>query len=689
MGHQPSRTVNRSGHTEYGPAPADTPPLAAVLSPVRRIATELPQPSVDGGGGVRNTHPTVSVIIPTLNEADNLPLVLPLIPAWVHEVVLVDGGSEDGTVDVCRELLPEARIVIERTAGKGRALFTGMHAASGDILATIDADGSMDPAELPRYVYALMAGADFVKGSRFLHGGTTDDMELVRRLGNRALTETVRRLYGGRFSDLCYGYNAFWRDMVPYLAGEAPGFEIETHMNVRALAAGLQVVEVPTWEAKRVHGVSHLNTFRDGYRVLRTIVMERGAMSRSSLAQPEVARHAVGLGHDDGWMPEKGASPARPNRRRAPSRSREPAVHTCSVVICTHDEARWQQLLHAVDSVRDQTRTAAEVIVVVDHNPGLLRRARAELGGVRVMGNEDGRGLSGARNTAVRHCIASIVAFMDDDAHAETDWIERLLSPYADPAVAAVGGSVLAEWDAGRPNWFPEEFDWVVGCSYRGLPTIQAPVRNLIGCNMSFRRSLMRRLDGFDEGLGRSGHNAAGCEETELCIRIRQTDPEAVVLYEPSARVRHHVPASRSTREYFVTRCRTEGRSKAAVAALAGAAEALSSERTHLLRTLPFGLARAVGRVGRLDPAGISETASIVAGVALVGSGYLRSGRDGSRIKAIGPSSTTERKPQRLDRGHPNAAKSRSARLDQADLSLVPSHDGPSQALAIAVQKSQ
>jgi len=196
MGHQPSRTVNRSGHTEYGPAPADTPPLAAVLSPVRRIATELPQPSVDGGGGVRNTHPTVSVIIPTLNEADNLPLVLPLIPAWVHEVVLVDGGSEDGTVDVCRELLPEARIVIERTAGKGRALFTGMHAASGDILATIDADGSMDPAELPRYVYALMAGADFVKGSRFLHGGTTDDMELVRRLGNRALTETVRRLYG-------------------------------------------------------------------------------------------------------------------------------------------------------------------------------------------------------------------------------------------------------------------------------------------------------------------------------------------------------------------------------------------------------------------------------------------------------------------------------------------------------------
>ncbi len=224
----------------------------------------------------------VSVIVPTLNEARNVTEVLPTIPRWVDEVLLVDGGSTDGTVEAARAARPDIRVVSELRPGKGVALQTGWREATGDIIVTIDADGSTDPREIPAFVGLLLAGADMVKGSRFVHGGGTDDMGPLRRSGNWALTRLVRVLYGGHYSDLCYGYNAFWRHAVPYFDGDADGFEIETFMNVRALRHGLKVVEVPSFELSRIHGQSNLRTFADGWRVLRTIVREHD-VSRSRL----------------------------------------------------------------------------------------------------------------------------------------------------------------------------------------------------------------------------------------------------------------------------------------------------------------------------------------------------------------------------------------------------------------------
>ena len=220
-------------------------------------------------------EPTISVVIPALNEAENLRHVLPLIPAGIHEVILVDGASTDGTAEVARELRPDIRFVQQQGRGKGAALRSGFAAARGDIVVMLDADGSTDPREIPSFVEALLNGADFVKGSRFLPGGGTADMETYRKLGNMCFVYAVRLLFGGRYTDLCYGYNAFWRRVLPQLQLDGEGFEIETMMNVRALKAGLIVAEVPSFESHRIHGESHLRTIPDGLRVLRTILRER------------------------------------------------------------------------------------------------------------------------------------------------------------------------------------------------------------------------------------------------------------------------------------------------------------------------------------------------------------------------------------------------------------------------------
>ena len=219
--------------------------------------------------------PTISVIVPAMNEAANLPHVLPRIPIDVLEVILVDGDSTDDTVAVARSVLPTVRIVKQNGRGKGAALRTGFAAARGDIIVMLDADGSTAPEEIPALVRALTDGADFAKGSRFLTGGGTADMQLYRRLGNGVFVAMVRLLFGGRYTDLCYGYNAFWREVVPQLALDGTGFEIETMMNVRALKIGLKVVEVPSFESHRIHGESNLHTIPDGMRVLRTILRER------------------------------------------------------------------------------------------------------------------------------------------------------------------------------------------------------------------------------------------------------------------------------------------------------------------------------------------------------------------------------------------------------------------------------
>ena len=238
-----------------------------------------------------DTNVRVSVVIPALNEADNLAHVLPRVPRWIHELILVDGHSTDNTVAVARAFWPDVRVVQEAGRGKGAALRTGFAAATGDVIVMLDADGSTAPEEIPAYVGALLAGADFAKGSRFAQGGGTADMPLHRKFGNWCFVLAVRLLFGGRYSDLCYGYNAFWTWVVPCLNLSVDGFEIETSMNIRALQAGLKVAEVPSFESPRVHGVGRLRTIPDGWRVLKTILREylRSLVERpdQQLVRPE------------------------------------------------------------------------------------------------------------------------------------------------------------------------------------------------------------------------------------------------------------------------------------------------------------------------------------------------------------------------------------------------------------------
>ncbi len=255
--------------------------------------------TADHQAGLLGLH-RVSVVIPTLNEAANLPLVLPRIPAWVSEVVLVDGHSTDGTPDTANAFWeqfrrrrddPRLQVVMQAKKGKGEALRTGFAAASGDIIVMLDADGSTDPAEIPRFVGMLLSGSDFAKGSRFLQGGGTSDMPLYRKLGNWSFVALVRVLFGGQYTDLCYGYNAFWRRVLVDLDLDGDGFEIETVMNVRALKAGLRLSEVPSFEAERIYGSSHLRTIPDGWRVLSAIGREWRTRSkrRADACAPGIA----------------------------------------------------------------------------------------------------------------------------------------------------------------------------------------------------------------------------------------------------------------------------------------------------------------------------------------------------------------------------------------------------------------
>lgn len=252
--------------------------MEIVLSPELVSTTESPMFTVEHTTRIfpfPAPRPKVSLVIPTKNEVKNLPHVLPRIPAMVDEIILVDANSTDGTVEMARQLCPDIRVVAQPGRGKGNALRAGFAAATGDIIVMIDADGSMAPEEIPAFVGLLLAGADYAKGSRFLHGGGTDDMEFHRYLGNVGLNLLVRILFGGHYSDLCYGYCAFWSRTLPVLNLVSDGFEIETEINVKALKAGIQVAEVPSYEAERIHGHSNLNAIRDGLRVLRVILSER------------------------------------------------------------------------------------------------------------------------------------------------------------------------------------------------------------------------------------------------------------------------------------------------------------------------------------------------------------------------------------------------------------------------------
>ncbi|MEW2559501.1 glycosyltransferase [Streptomyces griseorubiginosus] len=299
-----------------------------------------------------------------------------------------------------------------------------------------------------------------------------------------------------------------------------------------------------------------------------------------------------------------------------------------SVVICAYTEDRWEDILAAVASVRAQSYPARETLLVVDHNPALLDRLvkeYKEVDEVRVYANAGPRGLSAGRNTGIAASRGEVIAFLDDDAVAERDWLRHFAGAYADPQVMAVGGRTVPIWASGRrPAWFPEEFDWVVGCTYRGLPSGLVRVRNVLGGNASFRRSAFDAAGGFATGIGRDGDKRPlGCEETELCIRLSRARPDAVLLIDDRAVIHHRVPETREHFGYFRTRAYAEGLSKALVARSVGAGKGLESERRYATRVLPSGVVRGLRDAALARPGGAGRAGAIVAGVLTAAGGYV------------------------------------------------------------------
>jgi glucosyl-dolichyl phosphate glucuronosyltransferase len=300
------------------------------------------------------------------------------------------------------------------------------------------------------------------------------------------------------------------------------------------------------------------------------------------------------------------------------------AVSGISVVICAYDDRRWDTLVRAVESLRAQTYPIDEIILVIDHNPGLFTRAQAEIENVVVVSNTNDTGLSNARNAGFENASMPIVAFLDDDAEATPDWVAKLVRLASRDKCLGAGGRAKPRWLTPPPRWFPDEFLWVVGCTYRGVPERLAPVRNLLGAGFCVRREVLRRLGGFRVELGRIGGDQMGCEETDLCIRANQAWPGHFFLYDPEAVIHHDVPSHRLTWQYFRARCFAEGASKARLATLVGQESALSAERSYVSGTLLSGIARSVVGAVQGNPARLLQAAAIVSGLTFTVAGYAR-----------------------------------------------------------------
>lgn len=311
-------------------------------------------------------------------------------------------------------------------------------------------------------------------------------------------------------------------------------------------------------------------------------------------------------------------------------------AYDISVIICAYTEDRWHELITAVKSVRRQTLAPREIIVVIDRNPDLLARVREHLTGVIAIENQEAKGASGARNSGAAVAQGEVLAFLDDDAIAASNWIESLATCYSNPHVVGVGGKIEPLWLGTRPSWFPDEFNWVVGCTYRGMPTQDAPVRNVIGANMSVRRNTLAMVGGFREAFGNnkgtnktcSGskwlHHQAGDEETEFCMRVAQQLPGSIWLYTTSAVVQHQVPVQRTRWSYFVWRCYDEGLGKANLVKLHDTRTGLSSERSYTLKVLPKGIVRGIADALLFrDPTGPLRAGAIVLGLTMAATGYL------------------------------------------------------------------
>lgn len=299
---------------------------------------------------------------------------------------------------------------------------------------------------------------------------------------------------------------------------------------------------------------------------------------------------------------------------------------SAGVIICAYTQARWDDLSAAVAELQRQVRDDDEIIVVIDHNDELLARSEREFAAhnVMVVANAGTQGLSGARNTGVSTCTSDITIFLDDDALPGPGWVDSYRAKFAGADdIAGVGGAVTAAWEGGSaPRWFPAEFGWVVGCDYRGLPDGGQEIRNPIGASMAIRQSYFNEIGGFSEAVGRVGTVPAGCEETELCIRLRQDHPDIRIIRDTDSVVYHRVPKARQTVKYFTSRCYHEGRSKAAMTSIVGSADGLSSERSYVVKTLVRGIGINLAAVGHGDIAGIARAVMLPVGLAATTFGY-------------------------------------------------------------------
>ncbi len=294
-----------------------------------------------------------------------------------------------------------------------------------------------------------------------------------------------------------------------------------------------------------------------------------------------------------------------------------------SVVICAYTEERWEDLVAAIESVQQQTLQAQEIVLIIDHNGTLLQLAREHFTNIIIVENHDHAGEMGSRNTGVQTSTGKLIAFLDDDAIATPDWLQQIAIGFENPEILGIGGLIEPLWLDARPNWFPDEFNWVIGCSYRGMPEKPAKVRTLIGCNMAIRRKVWDAIGGFRHQFGHVNGQPRGCGETEFCIRVLQRWPRSL-RYVPQAKVYHRVPTSRAQWSYFLSRCKFEGRSKALLARIVGTRDGLSSERTYTLYTLPQGIIRGLtDYLFSYDVTGLSRARAIIAGLAVTTVGYM------------------------------------------------------------------
>lgn len=322
---------------------------------------------------------------------------------------------------------------------------------------------------------------------------------------------------------------------------------------------------------------------------------------------------------------------------------------TVAIIVCVYTADRLDDIHAALLSLQEQTRRPDEVLVVVDYNPELLETLLESVDNtqsasadsmftdtmpIRVISNTDVKGLSGGRNTGAAQATADVIGYLDDDATAEPRWLEVMMRHFGDDEVVAVSGWTVPNFDSAPPSWFPHEFLWVVGCSYNGMPTELAEVRNIFGGNAVLRRQTVVDAGGFDTRLGRTAERPLGGEETELCIRISQAIPEAKILSEPEAKIHHRVPADRTTWKYFLSRCRAEGNSKAYLTTQVGSDDGLGAERAYTMSVLPRAFFRALGSMPRQPVGGIGRAVALVLGLGVTGGGFVE-----TKIRRLGGNS--------------------------------------------------